>query len=348
MSTADPHNWTVLVITPAKDEGQYIRKTIRAMAAQTHRPTRWIIVDDGSTDDTGVIADEAAAEYPWISVVHRQPGPRRVGPGVIEAFYAGLDTVALKDFDFVCKFDGDVEIQPHYFQKILERFVENPRLGTASGKAYTPVEPLESGKSKLALERIRDDISVGLAKLYRRECFEDIGGFVREVMWDGIDNHRCRMRGWEAASFGDPDLALVHLRLMGSSHKSIFHGRKRWGFGQYYMGTHPLYLAAISVYRMAERPWVLGGVCIAWGYLGSKLRGLPRYEDLEFRKHLRRWQMHELRHFLKTRKQCTASSTLIYRAPEFEGAPVGSSETALAEEAPLERTPASEEMEAHV
>ena len=334
MPAENPAEWKLLIITPAKDEGEYISKTIRAMAAQTHQPALWIIVDDGSTDDTGALADEAAARHPWIRVLHRESGPRRVGPGVIEAFYAGLDTVDLQDFDFVCKFDADVEIQSHYFEHIFTKFAENPRLGTASGKAYTPIEPLQSGKSKLALERIRDDITVGLAKLYRRECFEEIGGFVREVMWDGIDNHRCRMLGWEATSFGDPELALVHLRLMGSSHKSVYHGRKRWGFGQYYMGTHPIYLAAIAFYRMAERPWILGGLCIAWGYLRSKLRGLPRYEDLEFRKHLRHWQMQELRHFLKTRKQCTALPTLIYKTPDFdERTTLSSEETPVAAEA---------------
>ena len=115
-------------------------------------------------------------------------------------------------------------------------------------------------------ERTGDDFSHGVAKLYRRECFEEIGGFVREVMWDGIDCHRCRMLGWEAVSDPDPRLAMTHLRQMGSSYRSVFHGRMRWGRGQYFMGTHPLYLLFVGLYRMAERPWVLGGLCIVWGY----------------------------------------------------------------------------------
>lgn len=241
-----------------------------------------------------------------------------MGPGVIDAFYEGLSQVDLKDFDYVCKFDADVEFQPGYFEELLRRFAANPRLGIASGKCYTPVEDLGEGKQLLALERIRDDISVGLAKLYRRRCFEEIGGFVREVMWDGIDCHRCRQLGWEAASYGDPELALVHLRLMGSSAKSIYHGRRRWGYGQYFMGTHPLYLLAISVYRMAERPWILGGMNIFFGYMGAWLRRAPRYENREFRKHLRRWQMSELFKMLRTRKQCTAPRTLVYAQPPLE------------------------------
>src|SRR5436189_3614691 len=99
-------------------------------------------------------------------------------------------------------------------------------------------------------------MSVGMTKFYRTTCFREIGGFVREVMWDGIDCHRCRMFGWKALSLRDPELQIVHLRQMGSSHKSVFHGRLRWGRGQFFMGTHPLYLLAIAAYRMAERPWI--------------------------------------------------------------------------------------------
>ena len=280
----------ILIITPAKDEGQYISKTIASMVAQTHRPALWVIVDDGSSDDTGTLADAAAAEHDWIQVVHRPAGTqRRVGPGVIEAFYAGLDSADSNEFDFVMKMDADIEVKPGYFANLMERFRANPRLGTASGKCFVPVD------GELVLERTGDEFSHGVAKLFRRECFEEIGGFVREVMWDGIDCHRCRMLGWGAFSIDDPELEIVHLRLMGSSFKSVYHGRRRWGRGQYFMGTHPLYLLGISAYRMAERPWILGGLCILAGYLGSIMRRAARYEDREFRQHLHSWQMAELK-----------------------------------------------------
>ena len=281
----------ILIISPSKDEANFIGRTIASMAAQTLKPARWIIVDDGSTDRTGAIADEAAAAYPWIQVLHRPPGTqRRVGPGVIEAFYAGLNQANLADYDFVCKLDADLEFPPHYFAELIRRFEANPRLGTASGKAYIPVG------DQWVLERTSDDFSHGVAKLFRRECFEDIGGFVREVMWDGIDCHRCRMKGWQAVSYPDPELAIKHLRQMGSSFKSVYHGRLRWGRGQYFMGTHPLYILGISGYRMLERPWITGGLCILGGYLDSWIHRRPQYGDPEFRKHLHKWQLRELRH----------------------------------------------------
>jgi len=209
----------------------------------------------------------------------------------------------LKDFDFVCKLDADIEFKPNYFADLMKQFAAHPRLGTASGKAYTPVQTgLDPEQRELVLERSRDDFSVGLAKLYRRECFEEIGGFVREVMWDGIDCHRCRQLGWIAVSYPNPELAITHLRLMGSSFRSIYHGRMRWGRGQYFMGTHPLYLLAISVYRAVERPWILGGLCILIGYVGAWLRRAPQFEDREFRRHLHRWQLHELANLLLPRR----------------------------------------------
>ena len=277
----------MLIISPAKDEADFIERTIRSMVAQTTRPALWIIVDDGSKDRTGEIADAAAKEHDWIKVVHRKSGERRVGPGVIEAFYEGLSHADLKDFDYVCKLDVDLEFQPNYFKDLLRRFEANPRLGTASGKCHIPVG------NRFVPERTRDEFSHGVAKLYRRECFEEIGGFVRQVMWDGIDCHRCRMLGWEAVSYPDPELTILHLRQMGSSFRGVYHGRLRWGFGQYFMGTHPLYLLLITLYRMFERPWVLGGLCIFWGYTRAWLRRQPRYDDPEFRRFLHAWQLRE-------------------------------------------------------
>ena len=124
----------LLVISPAKDEGRYIARTIATLSAQTYLPTKWIIVNDGSTDGTRAIADEASRTYPWIQVLHRPQGARRrVGPGVIEAFCAGLDQARLSDYDFICKLDADLELPPTYFEELMRRFAADSRLGTATG-----------------------------------------------------------------------------------------------------------------------------------------------------------------------------------------------------------------------
>jgi hypothetical protein len=209
-----------------------------------------------------------------------------VGPGVIDAFYAGLDTVDLDDFCYVCKFDLDLEIPEGYFEELMKRMEAEPRLGTCSGKPYYP-DP-ETGA--LISEKCGDEMSVGMTKFYRVSCFQEVGGFVREVMWDGIDCHRCRMKNWIACSWDDEDLRFLHLRAMGSSQKSIWTGRMRHGFGQYFMGTGLVYMTVSAVYRMTRPPLILGGLSMWWGYVRSALKRLPRYEDPEFRRFLRSYQ----------------------------------------------------------
>ncbi len=276
------------LITPCRDEAAHLQTTIDAIAAQTVRPEKWIIVDDGSTDATPAICAKAAAQHPFIHVIRRDDrGRRAVGPGVIEAFYDGLSAIDMNDFDFICKFDGDLDLPKAYFESMMQRMEVDPRIGTCSGKPYFYGPP---SQQELISEACGDEMSVGMIKFYRVECFRQIGGFVRQVMWDGIDCHRCRMLGWIAVSWDDPEIRFVHLRPMGSSDKSIIEGRLRHGFGQYFMGTGPVYMVASAIFRMTRRPFMVGGLAMIWGYFRSMLKRVPRYEDLEFRRFLRRYQ----------------------------------------------------------
>jgi poly-beta-1,6-N-acetyl-D-glucosamine synthase len=278
------------LITPCRDEARYIRTTLETTVAQTVPPTRWVIVDDGSTDDTPKILAEYAARYPYIQVIRRDDrGRRSVGPGVIEAFYRGLEEINLDDYDYVCKFDGDLELGPRYFERLMERMEGDPWLGNLSGKLY---ERLADGR--FVEERTGDENAVGPAKFYRVACFKEIGGFVREVMWDGIDGHLCRMKGWIALSVDEPELRLIHLRPMGSSQQNIWVGRLRWGRGKYFMGSSWYYVLAASLYRMVERPWLVGGVGIALGYARAALEKHPRYDVPEYRAFLARYERESL------------------------------------------------------
>ena len=278
------------LITPCRNEARFIRRTLETTTAQTVPPARWVIVDDGSTDETPQILEEFAARFPYIQVVRRKDrGKRAVGPGVIEAFYDGLATIDLDDFDYVVKFDGDLEVPPRYFERVMEHMEADPALGNFSGKLF---ERLADGR--LIEERTGDENAVGPIKFYRVQCFEDIGGFVREVAWDGIDGHVCRMKGWIAQSKDEPDLRIIHLRPMGSSQDNIWVGRLRWGRGKYFMGSRFYYVAAASVYRMFERPWVVGGLGIAYGYLRAAVTRHPRHRDREYLRYLHRYELWSL------------------------------------------------------
>jgi len=283
----------IVVISPARDEERTLSRTIAAMEAQTHPPLRWIVVDDGSSDRTAEILAEAARRIPWLQVVRREDrGFRKVGGGVIDAFYAGLDRVDV-EYDFVAKMDVDLEFGPTYLARCLEHFATDPRLAAVSGKVYR-----HEGE-QLVEEFMIDEMVAGQFKLYRREAFERIGGFVREVMWDGIDFHRCRMAGLRTASIDEPELRIAHLRLMGSSDRSIYRGRLRWGAGQWFMGSSFPYVLASGVFRMHERPYGVGGALIVAGYLAAAWRRAPRYEDPAFRRSLRSWQWARLRGLLR-------------------------------------------------
>jgi biofilm PGA synthesis N-glycosyltransferase PgaC len=279
-----------LIVSPCRDEEQYMRHTLDTVVAQTRPPALWVIVDDGSKDRTPQILAEYAARHPFIRVVRREDrGARAVGPGVIEAFYAGLESVSLDDFDYLCKLDLDLELQPAYFERVLEEMERDPRLGNFSGKAY-----MRAPDGRLTPERMGDENAVGAVKFYRVAAFKAIGGFARQVSWDGIDGHMCRMKGWVARSEDRSDLRFIHLRQMGSSQQSLWVGRMRWGFGKYYMGSALYYVAAVSLYRMFEKPYLVGGWGILWGYLKAMISRKARFEDRPFRRFLRRFELYSL------------------------------------------------------
>jgi hypothetical protein len=299
------------IIAPCRDEAKFMRRTLDTVLGQSVPPTTFIIVDDGSTDETPKVLAEYAAKHPCIRIVTRENrGKRKVGPGVIEAFYAGYRTIQHEieqgGYDYICKLDLDLELPPRYFEILMQRLEANPRLGTCSGKAYMPIDPdVVDGDfaTTYVSEFLGDETSAGMTKFFRVACFRQIGGFVRQVMWDGIDCHRCRMLGWIAQSWDEPELRFKHLRPMGSSHKGIFTGRMRHGFGQWFMGTSLPYMTASAIFRMTKKPYLVGGAAMWWGYVRSMLTGAPRLEDPSFRAFVRRWQWASL---LKGKSRATA------------------------------------------
>jgi poly-beta-1,6-N-acetyl-D-glucosamine synthase len=296
------------LITPCRNEAKFIRSTLETTCTQTVPPARWVIVDDGSTDGTPAILAEYAARFDFIEIVKRRDrGRRAVGPGVVEAFYDGLARIELADFDYVVKFDGDLELPPRYFERVMELMEADPTLGNLSGKLFE-----RKADGSLFEERTGDENAVGPIKFYRTQCFAAIGGFVREVGWDGIDGHVCRLNGWIAQSVHDPELRIIHLRPMGSSQENIVVGRVRWGRGKYFMGSAWYYVLAAGLYRSVEPPYALAGLSIAFGYFRAMLSGHPRYENPEYRRYLRRFELAQL--VLGKRKALLRENERIRRA----------------------------------
>lgn len=284
------------IVSPVRDEETTIRRTLDCLQAQTVRPALWVIVDDGSKDRTPSILEKAARECSWIRWVAREDrGHRAVGKGVVEAFYTGLQAIDVP-YDYIGKLDGDVVLSPTYIERIMERFHADPKLAAASGKIF------QRRGEHLVEEFMIDGMVAGAFKIYRRAVFEEIGGFVPEVMWDGIAFHRTRMAGYRTASFPDPELRIEELRPLGTSEGSVYRGRLRHGRGQWFMGSTLLYVVASGIFRMRERPYVIGGLLIIAGYIAAALSRARRYEHPGFRADLHRWQWQRLWGALRGRR----------------------------------------------
>jgi biofilm PGA synthesis N-glycosyltransferase PgaC len=278
------------VITPCRNEAEYLPVTIETMAAQTVVPTLWLIVDDGSTDATPQLVEEASKKHPWIKLYKRADrGKRAVGGGVVQAFNEGLAQIDLDEFDYVCKLDADLGLPSLYFQRLIERMEQDPLLGNFSGKTY--INPSGDGERWVS-ERMGDENAIGPTKFYRRECFQEIGGCVSQVCWDGID--MCRMKGWKALSLDEEEIRVRHYRPHGSSQQSIWVGRQRWGRGKYFMGSSLLFMLGVAGYRSIERPFLIGSLGLLVGYVRAWMSGHERMEDKEYLKYMRKYELRSL------------------------------------------------------
>jgi len=275
-----------VIITPVRDEEQYIEATIASVQSQTVLPVKWVIVDDGSTDQTGAILDRYAADCTWMQVVHRpNRGFRKSGGGVMEAFYAGYDALGSADWEFMAKLDGDLTLSHDYFEKCFEHFAHDPKLGIGGGEIY---HEHEDGMKLEANPRFHVR---GATKIYRRACWEAIGGLWQAPGWDTIDEVKANMLGWTSRSF--PDLRLIHHRMTGTA-EGLLRDRMKKGVACYVSGYHPLYLAAVCVSRLAQKPYVAGSMAIGYGFLKGYWKRMPRVDDLRLIKYLRAQQLRRL------------------------------------------------------
>jgi poly-beta-1,6-N-acetyl-D-glucosamine synthase len=275
-----------LIITPARDEEEYIEKTILAVASQSVRPLQWIIVNDGSRDKTGAIIDYYAEMYPWITARHRpNRGYREAGGGVINTFYDGYAQIEPSQWSFLVKLDADLSFPSDYFERCFAEFVKDPRLGIGGGGIYHE----EDGELKLE-ENPKFHVR-GATKIYRRECWDDIGGLLRAPGWDTIDEVKANMLGWSTRSF--LDLRVSHYRFTGAADgawkDSIKNGR-----ANYIAGYHPLFMLVKCMRRLPRKPYLLGSTALLWGFLSGYWKRTPQVEDRGLISYTRTQQMRRL------------------------------------------------------
>jgi biofilm PGA synthesis N-glycosyltransferase PgaC len=228
-----------VVVTPVRNEADYIEKTIRSMISQTIPPCEWIIVNDGSTDGTEEIVRKYLEAYPWIRLVNRKDrGFHQRGGGVVVAFYEGYNVLKCQDYDFIVKLDGDLSFATNYFEDLFKRFMAFSELGIAGGKCWLWED------NQWMLKKGGENMPPGCTKVYRKECFEAIGGLERHLGWDGIDNWKAQMLGWQTHCFDD--LRVIHPKPMGNK-AGLVRRYIEMGRAAYFIGYHPLFMLARGV-----------------------------------------------------------------------------------------------------
>ena len=292
-----------VLITPARNERDFIELTIKSMVAQTVLPLKWVVVSDGSTDGTEEIVSRYAAEYPWIELVRMPERTGRDFAGKVRAFNAGLERVKGLAYEVVGNLDGDVSFEEDYFAFLLQKLVEDPKLGLV-GTPFKDGAGFAYDYNYVSIEHVS-----GACQLFRRECFEEIGGFV-PVKGGGVDVIAvitAQMKGWKTQTFTEK--AILHHRPLGTAEHGALIARFRAGTKDYALGNLLIWELSRSVYQFKNRPLVVGGLMLLIGYLWSMVRHVNRPVSPELVQFRQREQMQRLKK-LMMRKRSSARSHL--------------------------------------
>jgi biofilm PGA synthesis N-glycosyltransferase PgaC len=280
-----------VLITPARNEAAYIELTIKSVLAQTVLPVKWVIVSDGSTDGTDQIIERYAADHLWIELVRMPERKERNFAGKVYAFRAGYERVSNVDYEVIGSLDADLSFGDDYFLFLLHKLAENPALGLVG----TPFK--EDGNQVYDYRFSSIEHVSGACQLFRRACFETIGGYV-PIKGGGIDLVAvvtARMKGWRTRTF--TERVCFHHRKMNSAMNKGWKLKFKWGQSDYRLGGHPAWQLFRCCYQMRNRPYVAGGMLTLAGYYISLIGRQPRAVSDEFATFRGKEQMLRLKEF---------------------------------------------------
>ncbi len=279
-----------VLITPARNEERFIELTIQSVVAQTVRPLKWAIVSDGSTDRTDVIVQRYVLDHPWIELVRMPERQERNFAGKVQAFNAGYARMAGLKYDIIGNLDADVSFDAEYFEFLLGKFAENPRLGVAG-------TPYREGSFQYDYRFTSIEHVSGQCQLFRRECFEEIGGFVPRKI-GGVDLvavTTARMKGWQTRTF--PEKPYYHHRKMGTAAQGNLIVPYRVGQTDYVLGSHPVWEFFRCIYQLTRPPILLGGSLRLVGFFWAMTRRVQKQVSADFVRFRREEQMRRLEKF---------------------------------------------------
>lgn len=281
-----------VLITPARNEAAFIEMTIQSVIRQTIRPVRWVIVNDGSTDDTSSIVRPYLADNSWMVLVDLPVRKERHFAAKVYAFNAGQERVKDLDYPIIGNLDADVSLDEDHFEFLLNEFAKDSRLGVAGTvfreEGYSSETDSFEGQSHVA----------GQCQIFRRECFEEIGGYKPNkaggIDWMAVTH--ARMIGWKTRSFREK--SFFHHRRLGTAERGRLASSFSYGEKDYYLGGHPVWEIFRVAYRMTKPPYLADGAALGLGYFWALLRRPQRPVSRELMQFHRREQMQKLRAIL--------------------------------------------------
>jgi len=278
-----------VLITPARNEAQFLETTIQTVVKQTVLPARWVIVNDGSTDETGAIASRYASEFDWIRVLNLPSRQERNFAAKVYAFRAGQEQLEGIDYKIIGNLDADVSLEPNHFEFLLNKFYQDPDLGVAGTVFREP--GYYSGTDSFEGQNYVS----GQCQIFRRECFAEIGGYTPSKAGgiDWIAVKTASMIGWKTRSFREQ--CFYHHRVLGTANHGTFGKGYAYGRKDYLLGGHPLWELFRCAFRMVKRPYVIGGIALLAGYFGTLLSGEERVVTRDLMRFHRREQLAKLR-----------------------------------------------------
>jgi glycosyltransferase involved in cell wall biosynthesis len=286
---------TFVVITAARNEAAVIEQALRSVTQQTVLPLRWVILDDGSTDDTTAIVESHAAHHPWIDLVCQPQRDGRSFAGKAAAVNAGFERLKALNADIIVNLDADVSFPPDYMARLLVRFEADPRLGVA-GTYFTESDGYDSARDSYE----GPEYVAGPCQLFRRQCFEEIGGYVahRAGGVDWIAVMTARMHGWNVRAFDDG--RFHHHRKLGTAERGRVAAMFSYGEKDYYLGGSPTWQFFRVAFRALKPPYIAGGLALGAGYAWAAVRRVSRPVSPELMRFHRADQMQKLRRILRS------------------------------------------------
>ncbi len=283
-----------VLITAARNEAANIERTIKCVVAQTLLPRRWLIVDDGSTDATAEIVRAYAKEHDWIDLLDMPPHRDRSFAAKAHCFNAAYECVGSLEFDVIGNLDADLSFDPDYFEFLMEKFEDDSALGV--GGTIFREDGYSSDTNSFEGERH----VAGGAQMFRRQCFEAVGGYVPNkaggVDWIAVTT--ARMLGWKTRSFRER--AFFHHRPLGTAERGRLASAFSYGEKDYYLGNAPAWQVFRIAYQLTNRPYLLAGGALGLGYLFAAIRRIDRPVSPGLMRFHRQEQMQKLKAILKS------------------------------------------------